>query len=226
MKAEWKTAEFWEPISRGLGKQPRIQRPDFSQRGFLERGHPRSCVWSSSAERISESDSESDYESYRYAFAKYIAKIHAAQFSRDTPLTSPSFKRTYTIIYTESLSSRSDLCIAKIPFIHLLATKPLTPSRIRYHLSLPKFECDQLLAIFARDFPPDPDKKELQEISYKELDVWGFPYHMQSVRQAAIDRSIEAFDILQIDQQDNLWQALLPPEQRGRRICLSRRNLG
>jgi hypothetical protein len=108
--------------------------------------------------------------------------------------------------------SRIDLCTAKIPFIHLLATKPLTPSRIRYRLCLPKFECDQLLAIFARDLSPDPDKKELQEISCKELDVRGFPYHMQSVRQAAIDRSIEAFDILQIDQ-DNLWQVLLPAKQ-------------
>lgn len=227
VRAEWKTAEFWESISGGLGKQPRIQQPDFSQHVILKRGRRRSCVGFSATEQIPESDSESDSEPYRHAFAKYVAKIRAAQFSRDTPLTSPPFKRTYTIIYTGSLSvSKSDLCITKIPFIHLLATKPLTPSQIRSHFCMPKLECDQLLAIFARDFPSDPDKKELQEISYKELDVWGFPYHMQSLRQAAIDRSIEAFDILQIDQKDNLWQALLPSEQRGRRICLSRRNLG
>jgi RNA polymerase II elongation factor ELL len=89
-----------------------------------------------------------------------------------------------------------------------------------------KYMCDQLITIFARDCPSDLEKKELLEVSYKELDVWGFPYHNEIGRQSAIENSTVAFDTLGIDPHDDLWQLLLPVDERGKGICLSKRNFG
>lgn len=195
VRAEWKTAEFWEAISPGPEERWKHYSGE-ADNAYLPLHHDK-------------------------------ARELASQFSQDPPPhPTPLFQRTYTPTYGGSQSlSDSHLVLAKIPFIHLLAIQPLTPSQIRNAFAMPPNVCDQLLSIFAIDCPTDPDKKELRNEAYRELDVWGFPYHKQIRREAAINRSIHAFDILRIGRQDNLWQTLLPPEQRGKGICLSKRNL-
>lgn len=197
VRAEWKTAHFWETFPPHLDDQ--------SEEG----DHPR----------------------YRRAGIKALDRVRALKlafgFSQDAQRSLPSFRRTYTLTFTGSLSlNDSLLAVTKIPFIHLLATRPLSPRHLRRLLGMPKDNCDQLITIFARDCPSDPEKKELLEVSYKELNVWNFPYHKEVIRQSAIENSIVAFDTLGIDPTDDLWQLLLPADERGKGICLSKRNFG
>jgi RNA polymerase II elongation factor ELL len=60
---------------------------------------------------------------------------------------------------------------------------------------------------------------------YKELDVWNFNYKNQEDRQAAIDNAIRAYDRMRLSKDDELWQKLLPEEERGQGKVLSRLNL-
>jgi hypothetical protein len=168
---------------------------------------------------------------YRRPTAETLASLNAERrafgLSRDEQDSLQSFKRTYTLTYTGSLSLNDNtLAVSKIPFIHLLATRPFRPCDLRRTLVMAKYMCDQLITIFAKDCPSDPEKKELLEVAYKELDVWGFPYHKETRRQEAIENSIVAFDALGIDPHDDLWQLLLPADERGKGICLSKRKGG
>ena len=206
VRAEWKTASYWESVSPGLLNQ-------IANSQVLGNWEDRRPQYISK-----------HIPSFRPLLSKESAKQRAFEFSQDTPPTPILYQRMYTLIYTGPLSfSLNTLAIAKVPFVHLLAAQPLTPSRICYYFSMSKAQCDQLLGIMARDCPADPDKKELRELSYKELDVWGFPYPSERQRHGAIERSVQAFDVLRIDRHDNLWQRLLPVEQRGKGICLSKR---
>jgi RNA polymerase II elongation factor ELL len=112
----------------------------------------------------------------------------------------------------------------RIPLIHLLAVRPLTPKTIAQNLHCPKEDVDKLLEKVAKDARESIGKKELKEKAYKELDVWKFPYPSQAERQAAIDRAIHAFDRMRVGRSDNLWQLLLPEERRGKGECLSKLN--
>jgi hypothetical protein len=194
VRAEWKTAHFWDTFPPHLDDQ----------------------------------SEEDDRPRYRCKVLDRLkAEKRAFGFSQDAQASLPSHWRTYTLTYTGPLSlNDSILAITKIPFIHLLATQPLSPSRLRRLLGMAKYACDQLITIFARECPSDPEKKELLEVSYKELDVWGFPYHKEIRRQSAIENSIIAFDTLGIGPHDDLWQLLLPVNKRGKGICLSKRNFG
>jgi RNA polymerase II elongation factor ELL len=112
----------------------------------------------------------------------------------------------------------------RIPLIHLLAVRPLTPKTIAQNLHATKEDVDKLLEKFAKDCRESMGKKELKEKSYKELDVWKFPYPSQNERQAAVDRAVHAFDRMRVGRSDNLWQLLLPEERRGKGECLSKLN--
>ena len=113
----------------------------------------------------------------------------------------------------------------KIPLIHLLAIRPLSAKMIVEKLRAPKEDCDRLLAKYAQDSVRNVGKKELKEKTYKELDVWKFPYQNEDDRKAAIDRAIQAFDRTRIDKNGALWQMLLAPSERGKGKILSRLNL-
>jgi RNA polymerase II elongation factor ELL len=69
------------------------------------------------------------------------------------------------------------------------------------------------------------DDWTLQDKMYKELDVWNFNYKTQEDRQAAIDNAIRAYDRMRLSKDDELWQKLLPEEERGQGKVLSRLNL-
>jgi RNA polymerase II elongation factor ELL len=69
------------------------------------------------------------------------------------------------------------------------------------------------------------DEWALTDKLYKELDVWNFNYKSQDDRQAAIDNAIRAYDRMRLSKDDEIWQKLLPEEERGQGKVLSRLNL-
>lgn len=137
---------------------------------------------------------------------------------------SPGLGPTSTPLLSASAPSRDKIRIdaMKIPLIHLLAVRPMTPNNVAHSLRAAKEDCEKLLDKFAQDSRQSMGKKELKEKSYKELDVWKFPYPSQDDRQAAIDRTIRAFDRMRVGRSENLWQLLLPEERRGKGECLSK----
>jgi len=112
----------------------------------------------------------------------------------------------------------------KIPLLHLLAIRPMTTAAIAEKLRASKDDCERLLDKVARDGKDAVGKKELKDKSYRELDIWKFPYPSPADRQAAIDNAIHAYDRLRVEKTDALWQLLLPPEERGKGKVLSRLN--
>lgn len=76
--------------------------------------------------------------------------------------------------------------------------------------------------ILERIGAPVPEGYKLVDRSYKELDVWQFPYRTEEERQAAIDNAVRAFDRMRTPKDDPLWQKLLPKEERGKGKCLSK----
>ena len=139
---------------------------------------------------------------------------------------SPSLGRTSAPPFSTSTPSKDKIRLdaIRIPLIHMLAVRPLTPKTIAQNLHAAKEDVAKLLEKFAKDCRESMGKKELKEKTYKELDVWKFPYPSQDDRQAAIDHAIHAFDRMRVGRSDNLWQLLLPEEKRGKGECLSKLN--
>lgn len=113
----------------------------------------------------------------------------------------------------------------RIPLVHLLASRPLSSKTVIDKLRAPKEDCERLLDRYAKDSVAVPGKKELKEKTYKELDLWKFPYQHEEDRKLAIDRAIHAFDRMRLEKSDPLWQMLLEPSERGKGKSLSRLNL-
>ncbi|KAI9850553.1 MAG: hypothetical protein M1838_005475 [Thelocarpon superellum] len=107
--------------------------------------------------------------------------------------------------------------------IHLLALRPATEAEVLDRLCCPKEECLELLrkcSERAKDGTWMLDKR-----SYRDLDVWNFPYRAQEDRQTAVDNAAAAFDRLRLSKEDPLWQGLLPQSSRGKGIVLSKLQL-
>lgn len=112
----------------------------------------------------------------------------------------------------------------KVPVIHLLASRPMSPAAVANKVRASHEDCSRLLDKVAHDSTSNPGKKELKDKLYRELDVWKFPYQKDEDREAAIERSIHALDRSRVEKTDNLWQLLLKPEERGKGKVLSRLN--
>ena len=104
----------------------------------------------------------------------------------------------------------------KIPFLHLLAAQPTTPRVLAETIHATKDECDRFLHKYGKVVQETNAKQELKDKAYRELDVWKFPYPSESDRQAAIDRTISAFDRMRISTSDQIWETLLPAKERGK----------
>ncbi len=104
----------------------------------------------------------------------------------------------------------------KIPFLHLLAVKPLTPKVLAETLRASEEDCEKLVRKYGKDVQEANGKQELKEKAYRELDLWRFPYPSQTDRPTAIDRSISAFDRMRISTSDLIWETLLPVKERGK----------
>ncbi len=123
-----------------------------------------------------------------------------------------------------SAKDRVRLDAVRIPLVHLLAIRPMTLKEISKQLHAPKDDCERLIEKVARDSKAGDGMKELKEKTYRELDVWKFPYRSQEDRQKAIDHAVQAYDRMRVEKKDILWQLLLPRDERGKGIILSRLN--
>ncbi|KAG9790307.1 hypothetical protein KCU88_g1266, partial [Aureobasidium melanogenum] len=152
-----------------------------------------------------------------------------ARSTPSTPFLSASYspRQGPTSVPLSSGLSQKDrirLDAIRIPLVHLLAVKPMSPKSICAQLHCTKDDCEKLLTKVARDCPRGDGLKELKEKSYRELDVFKFPYCSTEDRQRAIDHAIQAYDRMRVDKRDDLWQLLLPAEERGKGKVLSKLN--
>ncbi|RDW81071.1 uncharacterized protein DSM5745_04628 [Aspergillus mulundensis] len=113
----------------------------------------------------------------------------------------------------------------KIPFIHLLAIRAVSTKFLARQTRSSIEDCAVLAQKYGVENRINPEKFDLRDKVYRELDVWKFPYPSQEDRQEAIENAISAFDRMRISRSDKLWQSLLPKEERGKGKCLSRLNL-
>ncbi|RHZ50077.1 uncharacterized protein CDV56_105950 [Aspergillus thermomutatus] len=132
-----------------------------------------------------------------------------------TPTSAPSSKN----------KDRIRLDALKVPFIHLLAVRAVSAKFLARQTRSSLEDCSALAQKYGIENRIDPEKFDLRDKTYKELDVWNFPYPSQEERQEAIDNAISAFDRMRISRSDKLWQMLLPKEERGKGKCLSRLDL-
>lgn len=111
----------------------------------------------------------------------------------------------------------------RTPLIHLLAMKPLTREEITQKTRIPKDDLEEVLPKVGKQVD---GKWQLTDRACKELDVYKFGYSSQDDRQAAIDNAIRAYDRMRLGKDEKIWQMLLPKEERGKGVVLSKLHLG
>ena len=116
------------------------------------------------------------------------------------------------------------LCVMKTPLIHLLASGPLSSEEIINKTHIPKEDLNDILRRVGKQ--GDTRKWHLSDKAYRDLDVWKFDYPSKEKRQAAIDNAVRAYDRMRLGRSDQLWQLLLPVEERGKGKTLSRLHFG
>ncbi|GAP84317.1 putative com1 regulatory protein [Rosellinia necatrix] len=72
------------------------------------------------------------------------------------------------------------------------------------------------------DFNKTTEKWSLKKIYWKELDVWNYDYDNPDERQSAIDNAIKVYDKQRVVLSDDVWDRLLPREDRNKNIVLSK----
>ncbi|KAJ5833035.1 hypothetical protein N7474_001346 [Penicillium riverlandense] len=138
---------------------------------------------------------------------------------------SPAPIRTPTSAPISQNKDRIRLEALKTPFIHLLAVRAVSTKFLGRQTRSSPEDCASLAQKYGVENRLNREKFDLKDKTYKDLDVWGFPYPTPEDRQEAIENAISAFDRMRISRNDKLWQMLLPKEERGKGKCLSRLNL-
>lgn len=113
----------------------------------------------------------------------------------------------------------------RTPLIHLLAVRQVSVKFLAQKTCCSQEECKEVLQRVGRESLLDPEKWDLSDKSFKELDVWKFAYPSDVDRQFAIDRAVSAFDRMRVSREEKLWQMLLPKHERGKGTILSKLNL-
>lgn len=113
----------------------------------------------------------------------------------------------------------------RTPLIHLLAVRQVSAKFLSQKTCCSEDECNEVLNKVGQKHYLDQAKWNLTDKSYKELDVWAFPYPSEFERQFAIDRAVAAFDRMRISREEHIWQMLLPKDERGKGKILSKLNL-
>ncbi|KAJ5105317.1 hypothetical protein NUU61_002664 [Penicillium alfredii] len=113
----------------------------------------------------------------------------------------------------------------RTPFIHLLAVRAVSTKFLARQTRASVDDCHSLAQKYGIENRLNREKFDLKDKTYKDLDVWSFPYPTPEDRQEAIENAISAYDRMRISRTDKLWQSLLPKEERGKGKCLSRLNL-
>ncbi|KAJ5453199.1 hypothetical protein N7445_001382 [Penicillium cf. griseofulvum] len=137
---------------------------------------------------------------------------------------SPSLAVTPTSAPMMQSKDRARLEALKTPFIHLLAVRAVSAKFLARQTRTTVEDCVALGEKFGVVNRINPEKYNLKDKVYKDLDLFGFNYTEED-RKEAIENSISAFDRMRISRSDKLWQTLLPKAERGKGKCLSRLNL-
>ena len=133
--------------------------------------------------------------------------------------------RTPTSVPLAQNKDQLRLDALKVPFIHLLAIRPVSAKFLADQTRSSLEDCLALARKYGTENRDHRDKFDLKDKTYRELDVWKFPYPSQNDREQAVKNAISAFDRMRVSRSDKLWQMLLPKEERGKGKCLSRLNL-
>ncbi|KAF1830315.1 hypothetical protein BDW02DRAFT_559308 [Decorospora gaudefroyi] len=110
----------------------------------------------------------------------------------------------------------------RVPIIHLLAREPATEASLAATCRTSLTNIRDVLPKVAKRSTAEADKWQLTDKSFREVNPYKFPYQSPEDRQQAVDGAIRSFDRQRLAKDDKLWQMLLPREQRGQGICLSR----
>ena len=113
----------------------------------------------------------------------------------------------------------------KIPLLHLVAIRPMSLKFLANKVGCSQEECKQVLEKIGKPARLDPDKWDLSDKAFKELDVWKFAYELENDRELAIEHAISAYDRMRRSRDDRLWQMLLPKADRGKGTVLSKLQL-
>ncbi|KAJ5549892.1 hypothetical protein N7535_002166 [Penicillium sp. DV-2018c] len=141
-----------------------------------------------------------------------------------SPSLAPSFAMTPTSAPVSQNKDRERLEALKVPFIHLLAVRAVSAKFLARQTRSTIEDCTALGEKYGVVNRLNPEKYNLKDKVYKDLDLFGFNYTPED-RNEAIENSISAFDRMRISRSDKLWQTLLPKAERGKGKCLSRLNL-
>ncbi|KAF2820191.1 hypothetical protein CC86DRAFT_374421 [Ophiobolus disseminans] len=109
----------------------------------------------------------------------------------------------------------------RVPVIHLLARQPASEASLAETCRTSKSIMRELLPKIAKR-QDTGENWQLTDKLFREINPFKFPYQCSEDREQAIEGAIKAFDRQRLAKDDKLWQILLPREQRGQGICLSR----
>lgn len=164
---------------------------------------------------------------HRRVPSKGFMPSHLAPSGTGSPLlsvpSSPMNKRPPTS--QPAGAHEAILTALRVPLIHLLAMQPAKESYLAQTCRTSVANMKALLPKIAKHTSEDPEKWQLTDKSFREIDPYKFPYKTQGDREQAINSAIKSFDRLRLSKEDKLWQILLPREERGQGKCLSRLNV-
>jgi RNA polymerase II elongation factor ELL len=149
---------------------------------------------------------------------------HLAPSKIGSPLLSAPSSPMHKRAPTSQPSSAHDAVVnaLRVPIIHLLAREPATEASLSTICRTSLANIRGVLLKVAKRSSTDAEKWQLTDKSFREVNPFKFPYQSPEDRQQAIDGAIKSFDRQRLAKDDKLWQVLLPRDQRGQGICLSR----
>ncbi|KAL7926763.1 hypothetical protein ACQKWADRAFT_278526 [Trichoderma austrokoningii] len=109
----------------------------------------------------------------------------------------------------------------RVTLVHELAVKDRSTDYLKKKWEGKDYEFRPTLEKIA-EHNDDSDTWTMGKTYWKELDVWNYDYSSQDERQTVIDNAIRQYDKQRLSASEAVWQKLLPKEDRGKGICLSR----
>jgi RNA polymerase II elongation factor ELL len=120
-----------------------------------------------------------------------------------------------------SQQGTDDIKQRRLPLVHEIAVggKGFTDLLAKWDGSEAEFE-QQLNKVAS--FDNQKQEWSLNKLYWKDLDPYNYSFDSDEERQKAIDNAIRQFDRMRLGVSDPLWQKLLPKQDRGKGICLSK----
>ncbi|KAL9584251.1 MAG: hypothetical protein Q9212_002230 [Teloschistes hypoglaucus] len=144
-----------------------------------------------------------------------IAAIRSGQVTPSAPRSAPPAED----------GKAQKLKALKVPLLHLVAIRPMSLKFLANTVGCSQDECMEVLEKIGKKARLDPDKWDLSDKAFKDLDVWKFAYDLDYDRELATEHAISAYDRMRLSRDDELWQLLLPKEERGKGKVLSKLHL-